>query len=78
MKTRGQGGFSRVQSVVLCTLIVTFILAEIATFFLTKGFLVIISQVFYFPIIILSFKYPRHEVDQPGGVGLDEGDLFAP
>jgi len=68
VETPVQRRFSRVQTVVLCTLIVTFILAEIATFFLTKGFLVIISQVFYFPIIILSFKYPRHAVPLSLGV----------
>jgi len=68
VETPAQRKFSRVQSVVICTLIITFILAEIGTFFLTQGFLVILSQIFYFPIIILSFKYPRHAVPLSLGI----------
>ena len=68
MNTIAQKRFSRMQSVVICTVIITFILAEVGTFYLTQGFLVIISQIFYFPIIFLSFKYPRNAVPLSLGI----------
>ncbi|WP_292367608.1 PAS domain S-box protein [Methanoregula sp. UBA64] len=63
-----QKRFTLVQTFVICTVVFTFILAEIGTFFLTQGFLVILSQVFYFPIILLSFRYPRHGVSLGLGI----------
>lgn len=63
-----QKRFTLVQTFVICTVVFTFILAEIGTFFLTQGFLVIISQVFYFPIILLSFRYPRYAVSLGLGI----------
>lgn len=63
-----QKRFTLVQTFVICTVVFTFILAEIGTFFLTRGSLVILSQLFYFPIILLSFKYPRYAVSLGLGI----------
>lgn len=62
MTEAGRENSPVVQSILLCLVIITFILAEVGTFLTSEQTLVIISQIIYLPIIFISFRYPRKAV----------------
>lgn len=70
MNYRGDIKSPAFQSAVIGLVIITFILAEIGTFLIAGQTEVIISQVFYLPIILITFMYPRKAVPLGLGVGI--------
>ncbi|MDD1702360.1 MAG: PAS domain S-box protein [Methanoregula sp.] len=56
------GRYSVPSSLVIGIVIIAFVLTEVVTFLLEGSTLVIISQVLYFPIILVAFLFPRPAV----------------
>ncbi len=53
---------SAVQSVVIILLVVAFLFAELTTYLVAGEFNIVLSQIFYIPVVLLSFRIARKAV----------------